>query len=199
MNLQFESLDELKAFIGFLGDVRRASGESAPIYVGESTNFVSHDDLGKPLAQVATERHALPTEGESTNMPASATSTRKPRAKKGETTAPATESASAGEAVSDSAQSATAETQAAATPNANAGDIKAAIAQRAAELGEVDPVKHLNDSRAFIAAHTLPNFFRTQQVAGVGDNSINYTAHERAMHTAAMEAFVHYGAAFPTE
>ena len=63
------------------------------------------------------------------------------------------------------------------------------IVRRAQELGEVDPAKHLNDARAFIAAHGLTAYLQTQQMAKVSENAVTYTPEERARHTAAMQLF----------
>lgn len=65
----------------------------------------------------------------------------------------------------------------------------AEIMRRAQELGEVDPAKHLNDARAFIAAHGLTAYLQTQQMAKVSENAVTYTPEERARHTAAMQLF----------
>jgi hypothetical protein len=97
------------------------------------------------------------------------------------------------------AQSAQTEAQAAAeakapviardTTQADATLTDAEIARRAQELGEVDPAKHLNDARAFIAAHGLTAYLQTQQMAKVSENAVTYTPEERARHTAAMQLF----------
>lgn len=61
------------------------------------------------------------------------------------------------------------------------------IQQRAAELGEMQAIEHLNAARNFIAKHGMPKYNESFQLCGLHANVMQFTPAECAMHAAALE------------
>lgn len=61
------------------------------------------------------------------------------------------------------------------------------IQQRAAELGEMQAIEHLNAARNFIAKHGMPKYNESFQLCGLHANVMQFTPAECATHAAALE------------
>lgn len=61
------------------------------------------------------------------------------------------------------------------------------IQKRAAELGEMQAIEHLNAARNFIAKHGMPKYNESFQLCGLHANVMQFTPAECATHAAALE------------
>lgn len=211
MNLQFDSLGELKGFIAWAGYTRTLTAERLEDVAG-GVHFTAHNlvDSQKPPiddpAEAAKNTGGTPDEQQAAAEPEKAKRTRKAK-----TETPPAETTAVQTAASETGAGETGEGgQAPATINAPSAEsvaafnvaagadqgvdpvATAAIQSRAAQLGVIDAGSHLTACRNFIAKYGekgLPNFYRTQQLAGTGNNTIQYGDQERALHAAAMEFF----------